>query len=107
MVVRGGLVRGELHGPTGGHYFLSDCSVAGEIKEADKKVIFHYDRHERREVESSHGLISCGVSGQGRDNSEGRKARFSRDTVPKLIVWPDDLLDEISNFTIRKGHQKS
>lgn len=46
----------------GGHYFLSDCSVAGTIKEGDKKVIFHNDRHERRQVESSHGLISCGVS---------------------------------------------
>lgn len=91
----------------GGHYFLSDCSVAGAIKEEDKKVIFHYDRHERRDVESSHGLISCAVSGRGRDDSDGRKAIFSRDTVPKLIVWPDDLLDEISRITIRKGHKKS
>lgn len=81
--------------------------MANAIKEADKKGIFHSDRHERREVESSHGLISCGVSGRGRDDSEGRKTRFSRHTVPKLIVWPDDLLDEISSFTIRKGHQKS
>lgn len=58
-------------------------------------------------MESSHGLISCGGSGQGRDDSDGRKAIFSKDTVPKLIVWPDDLLDEISSFTIRKGHKKS
>lgn len=91
--------------PDGGDRF--SCSVAGAIKEGDKKVIFYYDRHEQRGVKSSHGLISCGVNGRGRDDSDGRKAIFSRDTVLKLIVWPDDLLDEISSITIRKGHKKS
>lgn len=61
----------------GGHYFLSDCSVAGTIKEGDKKVIFHDDRHERREVESRHGLISCGVSAdEGGTTVTGGKPYF-------------------------------
>lgn len=70
---------GLLTGRTGrgGHYFLSDCSVAGTIKEGDKKVIFHDDRHERREVESSHGLISCGVSAdEGGTTVTGGKPYF-------------------------------
>lgn len=79
----GDLLR-ELHGLTGGHYFLSDCSVAGAIKEGDKKAIFHYDRHERREVESSHGLISCGVSGRGRDDSDGEKSHIFQGFSPQI-----------------------
>lgn len=35
----GGLLQAP-HGLTGGHYFLSDCSVAGVIKEGDKKGNF-------------------------------------------------------------------
>lgn len=40
------------------------------------------------------GLISCRWRERGRDISERRKAIVSRDTVPKLIVRPDDLLDK-------------
>lgn len=48
-------------------------------------------------------LISCGWRERGWDCSERRQAIISRDTVPKLIVRPDGLLDKISSIIIRKA----
>lgn len=51
---------------------------------------------DRSREKSSAGLslISCRWRERGRDISERREAIVSGDTVPKLIVRPDDLLDK-------------
>ncbi len=43
------------------------------------------------------------MEGVREGESERRKAIVSRDTVTKLIVRPDGLLDKISSIIIRKA----